>query len=438
MMPPATSASPSPAEPRPSPPPRESTRAAEPARGGQVAVLLVEDNPGDARLVHEYLTDGTTSLRCRVTRASSLEEAFAALEAKRFDVALLDLDLPDSQGMETFTAFHRRADHLAIIVLSGHADDALALQIVQKGAQDHLSKDMLDANGIARAIRYAIERRHIVQQLRDTQMQLIQAEKMESIGRLAAGVAHEVKNPLARIQLGLDYIRSGVDPHDPNLPIIFERMESAVQRADSIVREMVNFSSDRQFDFRVLSLGPVVRNALMLVDHELIRNTIGIDVSIAPDLAPIRADAAKLEQVLINLLLNAVQAMSEKRGPGHLTLTATNAQYEAQVPQPARDDRTGRGLRRGDPVVVLTIDDTGPGIPQDKIAAIFDPFMTTKPTGVGTGLGLTIVRKILDLHGGRITLENRQPTGGHAPPSGARATITLPAAHERTPAKTAP
>ena len=181
---------------------------------------------------------------------------------------------------------------------------------------------------------------------------------------------------------------------------------------------MVNFSSDRQLDLQVTALRPAVENALMLVDHELKKRGISTTIDIPDDLPKALIDTAKIEQVLINLLLNAVHAIDEAGTSGCLTVSALRTTFSGQ----ARDqvDRTARGLRPDDPIIIITIKDNGTGIPDDKAATIFDPFVTTKATGVGTGLGLTVVRKIIELHDGAISINNRDDGV-----TGACATIAL-------------
>ena len=247
-------------------------------------------------------------------------------------------------------------------------------------------------------------------QLRSIQLQLIEAEKMKSIGRLAAGVAHEVKNPLAIITMGIDYLE-GQAQADPNACEILHEMRAAVQRADGVIRGLLDFSAPRQLEVTPQSLTGVVKRALVLVRGEMAGKKFQVEMDLPPDLPQVQIDRTKVEQVFVNLMTNAIHAMGEGG-----TLAARV--YSKQL--------TGMGeniggefsevFHAGDQVVVAEIDDTGSGIPEGKQGKIFDPFFTTKPTGKGTGLGLTVSRSIIDLHGGMIKIENR-------PEGGARATV---------------
>lgn len=262
--------------------------------------------------------------------------------------------------------------------------------------------------------------RHLVkanEALQRTQMQLIQAEKLESIGRLAAGVAHEVKNPLALLLLGVDYLSHGIEPGDPNVERILTQMRDAVERADRIVRGLVDFSSQRALTREATQLGRVVEEVLLLVKHELTRANIQVQVHIDRDLPSVFLDLSKFEQVLINLIINAVYAMANTASK-RLTLQARLETLE----EVARNEgaRTRELFRSGDRVVVLEILDNGSGIAPSDTGRLFDPFFTTKPPGIGTGLGLSVARRIVELHGGLLTLENR--TDG----PGAVARLTLP------------
>lgn len=373
-----------------------------------IRLLLVEDSAADARLAREHLHDAPP-FQVRIRWTKSLAEALDALQDETFDVALLDLSLPDSSGIETFTKFYAAASHLPVIVLSGNEDEEMAREIVKRGGQDALPKDLITGPLIRRSISHAIERIHIHEELRSMRMQLIQAEKMESIGRLAAGVAHEVKNPLARIMMGIDYLSSGIDPDDKNLPIILQRMDEAVHRADEIIRGLLNFASNRSLELKPIEVNSLVDNALMLVGHEIKSHGVIVEPAFGQNLPLIHVDAPRMEQVLINLLMNAIQAMENVDRP---TLAIRTAVQKVD-PFALRNEGARTAHLSDDPAsrVIIEIEDNGPGIPLENLNKLFDPFFTTKPAGVGTGLGLSVVKKIIDLHRGQLMFENKEPHG---------------------------
>lgn len=264
--------------------------------------------------------------------------------------------------------------------------------------------------------RYANELEKSNRQLKATQEQLIQAEKMESVGRLAAGVAHEVKNPLAMLLLGVNYLSGGVDPNDPHLPRILTEMTQAITRADRIVRGLVNFSAENRLHLGPVDFRALADDVILMMRHELTRRAVRVDLEVGQDVPPVLADAGRLEQVLVNLITNAIQAMESTEKP-RVLIRARRRVLDDVV----RDDgvRTIDHLRDGDEVVVIDVIDSGRGIAPADLPKVFDPFFTTKATGVGTGLGLTVVSRIVDLHRGRVAIRNDPETGG------ARVSITL-------------
>jgi signal transduction histidine kinase len=242
-------------------------------------------------------------------------------------------------------------------------------------------------------------------QLQAAQLQLIQAAKMESIGTLAAGVAHEVKNPLQTILMGLAYLSKNVATADENIGAVLHEMRESVKRADGIVRDLLYLSSSRKLEMREANLNAVLEHALWLVNFEITRAGICVELDLAAELPLVALDPAKMEQVFINLFLNAAQAMEDG---GTLRVKTSSRVLEA-----ARDATEPGGVvfHPGDTVVIAEIQDTGVGIPHEKLTRIFEPFFTTKPTGMGTGLGLPVTKQIVDLHGGSIHLEPAERRG---------------------------
>lgn len=254
------------------------------------------------------------------------------------------------------------------------------------------------------------------EELKKTQLQLIQAEKLESIGRLAAGVAHEVKNPLALLLMGVEYLEGNVPTDDENVPVILKEMREAITRAEKIIVGMVDFSSHRQLDWQTVQLNQIIEGAALLTRHQFTRKSVRLKKSLDRSLPPIRADKTRIEQVIVNLFINAVQAVKK----GGRVSVATWSRELGEEDRRNFGSRTANPFRAGDRVVIVEIADNGPGIPPEVMGKVFDPFFTTKPTGEGTGLGLSVTRKIVDLHEGRIELIN-------APEGGVKVTLTFKA-----------
>jgi len=235
--------------------------------------------------------------------------------------------------------------------------------------------------------------------LKATQLQLIEAAKLESVGRLAAGVAHEVKNPLMTLTMVADYLAQVIPADEPDAAPMLQDMRDAIQRANRVISELLEFSRPGDLALAPEDFHAIVDRALSLVKLEVTRHHIDVVRRFCETLPALPVDKNKVEQVLVNIFMNAIQVMP--RG-GTLTVRTSVT--------PAGEE----GLA----ALTVEIDDTGPGIPDAYRTKIFEPFFTTKPTGQGTGLGLCVARQIIQLHGGTIELGNRAE-------GGARVTIVL-------------
>jgi len=244
------------------------------------------------------------------------------------------------------------------------------------------------------------------EELRQAQMQLVEAAKLESLGRLAAGVAHEVKNPLFIIQMGIDYLRALPEMKQGHAGIsVVNDIAIAVERANSIIKGMLNFSTPHELTMEESDINSVIEDSLLFLKHLFSSNHTQIIKSLAPNLPPIILDKQKMNQVFVNLFMNAVQAMP---ATGALTIKTS---YQVSQESDAKEAYEGS--------VLIEVLDTGTGFTEKSLERAFDPFFTTKPTGQGTGLGLAVTRKIIKVHGGTITLENR-------PEGGSKITIKIP------------
>jgi PAS domain S-box-containing protein len=235
------------------------------------------------------------------------------------------------------------------------------------------------------------------------EMQLVQADRLAALGTLAAGVAHEINNPLAYVILNLEWVArklpaAAEDPESlAGLMTLLEEARQGAQRVSTIVRELRSFSRADEETRRRVDLATVVKSAIKITGHE-IRHRARVSTSFDPVRA-VWANEARLEQVVINLLMNAAQAVPETRAE-HNEIRVT-----------VREDAEGRA--------VLEVADNGEGIPAEVLARVFDPFFTTKPVGVGTGLGLSICHGIVTSLGGQIAAYSE-------PGEGATFRIALP------------
>jgi len=224
--------------------------------------------------------------------------------------------------------------------------------------------------------------------LKEAQAQLIQSEKMAAFGQLGAGIAHEVKNPLAGIQ-GMIQLTSRSLSADNPLHETFAILEKETKRCRAIIDSLLKFARQENLAPEPIALEDVVADTKAILHHELSLHRIALETAIPQNLPLIHGSANQIQQVLMNLILNAEQAMEPR---GHGTVEVRAAQ---------RDDR----------FIELFVKDDGPGIPQAVQARIFEPFFTTKAPGKGTGLGLAVTFGIMRAHGGAIHVESEEGRG---------------------------
>ena len=368
----------------------------------QMRVLLVEDEPLYAKIVLRRLSD-TQVVDIRPVHVQCLGEALSHLSTGTTDLIVLDLMLPDSSGIETLASVRAAAPSVPVVVLTGQGAEELAVEAIQLGAQDYLVKGT-DEGLMVRSLRYALERSRAwdalqksEETLRSTRMQLLQIDKLDSVGRLAAGIAHEVRNPLSTIQMGISFLRNFCPNQTQEALETLDDMDSAMERAYDIIKGLLDFCLPTQLNLEECSLNRSVCQIMPMVSHEIKRHVIQLTPDLTADLPMLMLDPNQIKQVLLHLILNAIDAVEDR---GVLRVQT----------------RVRRLPGSGGREVSLSIEDDGCGIPPDAMDKIYEPFFTTKPVGSGTGLGLSISRNIIELHGGRLEIVNR-------PEGGVRATI---------------
>lgn len=384
-----------------------------------ITILLVEDNPGDTRLIQVVLAEGATG-KYKMESADRLSAALQFLDQREVSVVLLDLTLPDSQGLDTLNSVHGKAPQVPIVVLTGLEDEEMGAEAVRLGAQDFLPKSEAQGRLLWRVIRYAIERKHIHEELRqhrehleelveqrtselkESQEKLLQSEKMAALGQMISGVTHELNNPLMAISTTVELMQQYIE--DETAREDLEVLRSETERAIAIVQNLLSFARKRKPQRERISINEAIQSVVKLRGYETSLENIEILENLDENIPLVTADFQQLQQVFLNLVTNAEQAMKDAHGRGTLKISTRTLNGKVQA----------------------IFSDDGPGIPDNAKTKIFEPFFTTKDVGKGTGLGLSICYGIIQEHGGTIYAESKD--GG-----GTTFTVELPILSEATP-----
>lgn len=260
---------------------------------------------------------------------------------------------------------------------------------------------LADNNNIREELQKSLEN------LKESQDQLIQAEKMEAIGMMATGIAHEVKNPLGIILQGINYFEGELPPGEKEQLETLQTMKDGVKRADRIVRALLDFSRAAEIKTELQDISTVIKSVIGLVGHKLKTNSIEIVSELGKDLPKTLIDRGRIEQVFINLFNNAADAMPQ----GGKLYVRSSYVPELKAPGNKVGNREGDIFGLKEEALVVEVEDTGIGMDDIIMSKIFDPFFTTKSRAEGTGLGLSIAKNIIEMHNGLIKVESKKGQG---------------------------
>ena len=352
--------------------------------------LIVEDSPADAEMIlRELRRGGFAPTHERVQTAEALR---AALARQDWDVVLSDYFLPGFDAPGALAVLQASGSDLPFIVVSGSVGEDTAVAAMRAGATDYIMKDRLQRlpPAVARALADVSVRRERLQLQRD----LAQAQKLEAIGRLAGGVAHDFNNVLTAI-LGSSELLLLDTPRGATNREEIEIIRDAATRAQDLIRQLLAFSARQVLEPAVIDLNALVKNLGRML-RRLIGEDLTLATELAPDLGAVRVDPGQVEQVLVNLAVNARDAMPDG---GRLTVRTANV------------DAAESGELASGRYVLVEVSDTGTGMDAATLARAFEPFFTTKERGKGTGLGLASAYGIVRQSGGQITVSSTPGAG---------------------------
>jgi signal transduction histidine kinase len=349
---------------------------------GHTNVLLIEDNPGDADLVRLRLVEGNSLVN--VSCVSRLADGLASLTKQPPSVVLLDLNLPDSHGAETFRKILDHARGVPVVILSGQDDEALAIKALHQGVQDYLVKGDITSNHLERAMRYAMERQALLRTL-----EMSRHQQLEFKNQFLSHVSHELRTPLTCIHQFVTILMDGLAGEiNPEQRYHLATVLNSVHQLRAMIRDLLEAiraeSGKIRIQPRCIILVDLIQQAVSMMSATAKEKQVGLEVGLDTRLPFVYADADRVLQVLINLIDNGI-----KFTPSEGSVLVKACMVEA------------------DPnVVYVSVSDTGCGISPEGRSLIFER-LYQDPNSVdnnraGLGLGLFIAKELVELHGGKI------------------------------------
>ena len=362
-------------------------------------VLLIEDNPGDADLVRLRLVEGQSPVK--VHCVNRLSDGLASLSRETPSLVLLDLNLPDSHGADTFRRVIEHSPNVPVVVLSGQDDEVLAMKAVHHGVQDYLVKSNISSKNLERAIRYAVERQALLRSL-----EIAQKQQLEFKNQFLSHVSHELRTPLTCIHQYVTLILDGLaGPVVPDQADHLKTVLKSVNQLHAMIRDLLEAtraeSGKMRIEPRCIAMGELVQQVVAMLRPTADEKKVGLEIGLDQRLPLVHADPDRVLEVLINLVDNAIK----------FTPPDGSVMIQANIVDADPD------------YVYVSVSDTGRGIGQEAKALIFER-LYQDPDSVdnnrsGLGLGLFICREIIRLHQGRIWVSSE-------PGQGSAFTFTLP------------
>lgn len=395
-------------------------------------ILLVEDDEDDAFYIKDLILEGKTNPTPIIDHTARCDEVQDKLAKQHYDLCMFDYRLGEDNGIDLIRSIRSKKINVPIILLTGQGDQEVAVEAMKAGATDYLSKNKLSPEQLLHSIRYAIglhkeaERRKqtelmlkesheeltvanrelqaSMEKLKSAQFQILRSEKLAGVGRLAAGVCHEILNPL-NIIFGHVQALHMERNEDDTLMDDLDSITEEIHRIEKIIGGLLKFSRKGDVELSHTDINKQLESVLCIVEKEMILDGIKVVRVLNPELPLTWVDPDRLRQVFLNIINNAKFAMMEKGGKLTVFTELLILDETGSIPG-TRVNGSGT-----DAVIRIGFTDSGVGIKKSDLNKVFDPFFTTKPEDKGTGLGLSVCYSIVEKHGGQLEVESKYGKG---------------------------
>ena len=383
--------------------------------GTLVRILYLEDDPKDAELVQASLE--AEGIVCDLTRADTQADFLTYLRQGGFELILADYTLPLFDGISALRIAQEICPDLPFIFVSGTLDEELAIEALKIGATDYVLKTRLSrlVPSVRRALRETEERTDRIraqEALEKAQTELAHVRRVTALGELTASIAHQINQPLAAVVTNANASLRWLAGDSPNLAEAREAIRRIIRdshRAGDVISRMRALFKKAPETKQRLNLNEVIEEVLVLTQGEAQRNRVSLRTELANDLPATLGDRILLQQVILNLLINAIEAMSGV-GEGPRDVRISSQKVTAMPSEPEENALEDKVFAEAESThLLIGVKDSGPGLDTKHLDRLFDSFYTTTPQGLG--MGLAISRSIVEAHGGRLWATANLPRG---------------------------
>ena len=393
-------------------------------------ILIIEDDEDDAFYIKDILKEGLGDPAPLIDHFSTLGSGLVQLNPFQYDLAMFDYRLGEINGIQLIRNIRELSCDIPIILFTGQGDQEVAVEAMKAGATDYLVKGKITAESVIQSIRYALglrkegalrkeaetklknphmdltlshqELQASMEKLKKAQNQILRSEKLAGIGRMVAGVCHEILNPLNIIS-GHSQTLLLERNNDGELCKDLDSIMEEIQRITKIIGSLLKFSRKGSMELVKTDITKELESVLSLVKKDMQMEGISIVQNFSADSIPVHIDTDGMRQVFLNIINNAKFAM---QGGGVFTIS-TEVLNSKENWSPYQE----KVLPGPDKIMRLKFSDTGAGIRAEDMEKLFEPFFTTKPEEKGTGLGLSVSFSIIEKHGGRLEIESELGLG---------------------------
>ena len=357
--------------------------------------LIVEDSEDDCTLLVRILRQGGFDVQHK--RVDSAATLLQSIESETWDIVLSDYSMPGFSGTSALALVREKGLDTPFVFVSGTIGEETAVNAMREGAQDYIMKG--NVKRLLPAIHRELQEAQIRRQHKNAEQRMRQLEKFEAIGRLAGGIAHDFNNVIGAI-MGWAELGESEVPEGSRAAKFFHQIRNHSERAAGLTRQLLAYARRQILEPRNIDLNQLIGESKGLLE-KLVGAHIDMRLALAPAVSPIRADPSQIEQVFMNLCVNARDAMPKG---GTLRIETANAELDEEYCRQHVYARPGS-------YVQLSVSDTGVGMDAETKERIFEPFFTTKEVGKGTGLGLATALGVVNQHGGSIRVESELGKG---------------------------